>query len=307
MSLILDPVLPVFLLMLGGALLRRRGFVAEAFWPSLERLAYYVLLPALIVATLARSDLTGLAAGGIAVTVLGALAVVSLLLLGVRRFVPVDGPGFTSMVQGALRMNTYMALAIVGRVHGDAGLAAAAITMAVLMPTVNAVSVAALVCFGGANGGGAGLPMLIRQVATNPLILACLVGALLAGSGIGAPPVIAPMLDIIGRAALPMGLIAVGAALDLTAIARARIPTAVTLVLKLAVLPAVAWGFGHALALDPVALFAVVVFAGVPTATSAYILSRQLGGDAPMMAAITTAETAASALTLPILLFLLTR
>ncbi len=307
MSLILDPVLPVFLLMLGGALLRHRGFVAEAFWPSLERLAYYVLLPALIVATLAQSDLARLAAGGTAVAVLGALAVVTGLLLALRRFLPVDGPGFTSMVQGALRMNTYMALAIVGRVHGEAGLAAAAITMAILMPTVNAISVAALVRYGDGNSGNAGVAMLIRQVASNPLILACAAGALLGGSGIGLPPVLGPMLEIIGRAALPMGLIAVGAALELNAIARARAATALTLLLKLALLPAVAWAIAHALALDPVSTFAVVVFAGVPTATSAYILSRQLGGDAPMMAAITTAETAASALTLPVLLFLLTR
>ena len=306
MSLILDPVLPVFLLMLGGALLRRRGFVSEAFWPSLERLAYYVLLPALIVATLAQSDLTRLAAGGIAIAVLGALAFVTLVLLALRRAMPVDGPGFTSMVQGALRMNTYMALAIVGRVHGEAGLAAAAITMAVLMPTVNAISVAVLVRYGHGNGATAGLAVLLRQVASNPLILACAAGALLGGTGIGLPPVLGPMLEIIGRAALPMGLIAVGAALELTAISRARIPTAITLGLKLAVLPALAWAIGYALDLDAVSLFSVVVFAGVPTATSAYILSRQLGGDAPMMAAITTTETAASALTLPVLLFLLT-
>ena len=306
MSLIFDPVLPVFLLMLGGAVLRHRGFVSEAFWPSLERLAYYVLLPALIIATLAQSDLTRLAAGGIAVAVLGALAVITILLLVLRRVLPVDGPGFTSMVQGALRMNTYMALAIVGRVHGEAGLAAAAITMAVLMPTVNAISVAVLVRYGRGNGGTAGLVLLIRQVVSNPLIMACAAGALLGGSGIGLPPVLGPMLEIIGRAALPMGLIAVGAALELTAIARARTATAVTLALKLALLPAVAWAIAYGLALDPVSLFAVVVFAGVPTATSAYILSRQLGGDAPMMAAITTAETAASALTLPLLLFLLT-
>ena len=306
MSLILDPVLPVFLLMLGGAVLRHRGFVSEAFWPSLERLAYYVLLPALIIATLAQSDLARLAAGGIAIAVLGALAIITILLLVLRRVLPVDGPGFTSMVQGALRMNTYMALAIVGRVHGEAGLAAAAITMAMLMPTVNAISVAVLVRYGRDNGGTAGLVLLIRQVVSNPLIMACAAGALLGGSGIGLPPVLGPMLEIIGRAALPMGLIAVGAALELTAIARARTATAVTLALKLALLPAVAWAIAYGLALDPISLFAVVVFAGVPTATSAYILSRQLGGDAPMMAAITTAETAASALTLPLLLFLLT-
>ena len=164
-----------------------------------------------------------------------------------------------------------------------------------------------LVRYGHGNDGTAGVALLIRQVVSNPLILACAAGALLGGSGIGLPPVLGPMLEIIGRAALPMGLIAVGAALELTAIARARTATAVTLAFKLALLPALAWAIAYGLDLDPVSLFAVVVFAGVPTATSAYILSRQLGGDAPMMAAITTAETAASALTLPLLLFLLTR
>jgi hypothetical protein len=40
----------------------------------------------------------------------------------------------------------------------------------------------------------------------------------------------------------------------------------------------------------------------MPTASSAYILARQLGGDAPMMAAIITGQTLLSAITIPLML-----
>jgi malonate transporter and related proteins len=144
-----------------------------------------------------------------------------------------------------------------------------------------------------------------RQIVTNPLILACLAGAVLNLTGIGPPPVLGEMLRLLGRAALPIGLLAVGAALDLEAARRAKRVSGLASLLKLAALPALAYGLGAAFGADGVALSVGVVFAAVPTATSAYILARQLGGDAALMANLCTLQTLLALVTLPLVLVLL--
>ena len=66
---------------------------------------------------------------------------------------------------------------------------------------------------------------------------------------------------------------------------------------------------GTALAIDDGAwhldVFVVVLFAALPTATSAYILARQMGGDSTLMAQVVAATTLVSAATIPVILLIL--
>ena len=57
--------------------------------------------------------------------------------------------------------------------------------------------------------------------------------------------------------------------------------------------------FNRLLRRDPTSRLAILA-AAVPTGAGSYILARQLGGDAPLMAAILTAQVAAAAVTLPL-------
>ena len=135
--------------------------------------------------------------------------------------------------------------------------------------------------------------------------MACLLGILLNLTGIGLPPVIAPMLDILGRAALAFGLLLVGTGLTLGAINTSRAMIARTTGLKLVVLPALVALTCGAFGVGGLAATIAVLFGGMPTATNAYILARQLGGDAELTAGIITVQTALSMISLPILLSLL--
>lgn len=300
MLTVLLSVLPVFLLIFLGAVLRRIQFPGDALWPPLERLVYFLLFPALIAGTLAGADLSGMGIPGMATSIIGSLAVLSALVFVARPHLPVSGPGFTSVVQGVIRMNTYVGLAIAGTLYGAVGLAAAAVAVAAIVPTVNVVCVAALARY------GAGTPLTLwgtaRELACNPLILACVVGLTLQLSGLGLPPVIAPMLDILGRAALALGLLAVGAALDLHALRQARTIAVGSSTFKMVVLPALTALLCWALQVDGVPAVVAVLFCGLPTATSAYILARQLGGDAELMAGLITLQTGVAVVVLPIVI-----
>jgi hypothetical protein len=197
-------------------------------------------------------------------------------------------------------MNTYIGLALAAALYGETGLAAAAVAVAVIVPVVNILCVGSLARFGA--GGRMTAPGTAAQLARNPLILACLVGLGLQWSGLGLPPVLAPMLDILGRAALALGLLAVGAGLDFTALKGAGRVAAATSALKLLALPGLTGLLCLAFGVGGVAAAVAVLFNGLPTATSAYILARQLGGDHRLMAGLITLQTALAIASLPLII-----
>ena len=213
---IVTAILPVFLLIFLGSWLEGRGFPGSGFWQPAERLTYRIFFPALIVTTLSGADLAGLSVLPMAGALVAAILLMAGGMMAVQRLWGVDGPAFTSMIQGAVRMNVYICLSIAAAVWGSAGLTVAAIAIAVIVPTVNLICVIAL-----ARWGSAAEPTVlgtIKQVATNPLIVAAVLGAL--SNFTGMPIVIGDVLDILGRAALPIGLLCVGAALDWPAVRR---------------------------------------------------------------------------------------
>ncbi len=302
MLTIVTVILPVFLLILIGYGMRRLQFPGEGFWSPAERLVYWVMFPALIVTTLASADFTQLKVWPIVIVTDVAILVVSAISFLVKRWYRIDNPAFTSIFQGATRMNTYIGFSIAFGVYGNEGLAAAAIAVAAIVPLVNILGVLVLTKYGDTRA--AKRRSVGGEVVRNPLIIACVIGGALNLTGTGSPPFVGPLLEILARAALPLGLLAVGAALSLEALRNAGKVAATTSTLKLLVLPGTAlllvWGLG----LEGVEAFVAVLFAGLPTATSAYILARQLGGDAPLMANLVTTQTLLAILTLPLVLAL---
>ena len=304
MATVVLAILPVFALIFLGTGLRRWRLLSDAFWEPAVRLTYFVLFPALLATTLASADLEGLDVGRMAAALVTAVVVMTIALLAARRALGFDGPVFTSVFQGSVRLNTYVGLSVALSVYGVDGLAAAAVAVAVVVPLVNLLSVAALARF--AANGAPSWRQVPGQIARNPLIAACALGIVLNLTGLGLPPVIGPLLEILGRAALPLGLLAVGANLDFAAALAGGRAVATAVGLKLVVLPLITVAACWVWQVEAMAAFVAVLFNGTPAAPSSYILARQLGGDARLMAGIITVQTALAVVTLPLLLTVLT-
>lgn len=288
---------PLFLLILLGALLGWRRLPGGDFWPQLERLIYFLLFPAMLVATLATADVAQVPVGRVAVALLASMGLFAALLWGWRARLSLDAAAFTSVFQGALRFNTYVGVAGAAALHGSAGATVAAVAVALMVPVVNVLCVASFVAAGtlGPSSVGKSLAALTR----NPLILACVAGIALNLGGIGLPGWIGDAVALLGRAALPLGLVAVGVALRPRALARLDRGVWAANLVKLVLMPALVLMLAIPLGLDTVSRDVALLFAALPTATSAYILARQLGGDAELMAALITGQTLLAMLTLP--------
>lgn len=302
MTEVVTALIPVFAIIALGAMLRRLAFMPDENWRAVEQLTYFVLFPCFLFGAIAFADFANQPIGRMALLLAGAMIAMAALTFPFKQPLALDGPAFTSLFQGAVRWNSYVALGAIAAVLGQPGLALIAIAVAVMVPLANLLCV---VVFMRNNGQSANIATLARQLAMNPLILACIAGIAVQAAGLPLPKVATTTVDLVGKAALPLGLLAVGASLDLgNALARPA-PVIAATFLKLLVMPLIATAGALALGVSGDAKVAALICAAVPGAPSSYILARQLGGDAPLMANITTAQTLAAMLTMPIILWVL--
>lgn len=304
MAGVLGALLPVFLIIALGQGLKRVLLTEDTHWIALEKLSYFVLFPALIVVSIARADLGGVAVFEVSVALLSAILGLSAVLMVARvpisRVLSITSPSYTSLFQGSVRWNSYVALAVSGALAGPKGLAVAAVGLAVMIPVLNILSVVIL-----ARHGARAMPgrmALLGPILRNPYVWSCAIGALMNEAGTVLPPVLLTFLDILGRSSLALGLLVVGAGLRISDLRRPRAATLTACVLKLLVLPAVAIGLGRALGLHGVDIMVVAIASSVPSAPNGYVLARQMGGDAPLLAEMLTVQMMLAVVTMPLAL-----
>jgi len=303
----LDSLIAVFLVIATGWFLKTRNIVSQTHWVGVERLTYQLLFPAVVIHTLAIADLRGVPVLAMGLSlVFAVLSVAALLLLArpVLSHAGIGGPAFTSIFQGSVRWNTFVALAVAAGLQGRAGTTLMAIAIAAMIPLLNVTCVLVLARF--ANGKPMSAAATVRSILVNPFIWSSAVGLLLNQVQWILSSAFIGYLDVLGRASLGIGLLVVGSALDLNRLARPRLPHGIAVVLKLVVMPLLVWLYAGLLGVTGPALAMAVVAGAVPTATAAYFLARDLGGDAQLMAEITTLQTLLALATLPAAMFFLT-
>lgn len=305
MTLIMNALIPVLGLIVAGFVIQRTGFLPPTFWPSAEKLTYFLLMPATLIHNLAGKKIGTLPWVKILLTVEGAVlasaVLVTLWWLVNRRM---GGAVFTSLFQGGVRFNTFVALALAENLFGRDGLFLAAMGAGFMIILINVLCVSAF-SLAVNNGAKVDLKRLGGDLLRNPLIIGCVVGVGINASGMVLPAAVDGILALGGKAAFPVGLMAVGAAYRADNLMLHWHPLVVSSSVQFLCKPLIAWGLATSLGLTGVALSVAVLLFSVPTAPSAYILSRQMGGDHDSMAAIITVQTCISFVTLPLTVWLL--
>ncbi len=303
MIAILSTLAPLFLITALGYALARLKFGGAELWPALDHVTFYVFFPALLVKTLMRADLASVQAGGFflvssgSVTIMSAALIAGYLILGR----PLPGPAFTSFFQGAVRFQSTIVVAVAAALYGERGLTFAALSVASIVPTVQLYTVLTLLIFGKGNGEAPPWSILKRLV-TNPLTLACALG--LALNATSFPGFVYDTFSVLGAAAIALTLMAVGAGLNLASAHAARNIVAANMALRLIGMPLVVFGLCSLTGLAGLPRTVAVIAAAVPTAATAYMQARKMGGDAELMAQIITFQSIASMATLPLFIWL---
>ena len=296
--MILSALTPIFAIILLGFLISRTPISSQAVWSELERLTYYIFLPALLVLRLSASNFDLQDIGNISEAIGLALFLITVLVLVLRKLVSSDSASLSSIYQGSIRFNTYIGLACIDVLYGDRGLTTAALCLAIYIPLVNVLCVVSLT--GGGEGGTKRISRIINSVATNPLVLACVTGIAISYTGFNIPSLAESVIEILSQPALPIGLLAVGAGIRFVSLGEQSWQLLVAAINKLAVFPGLV--LGACLLFETPNSIAVILLllTALPAPPSAYILARQLGGNESLMANIITIQTVAAFFVIPV-------
>jgi len=285
-------LLPDFALIACGFLICRYTSLGRPVWDAAERLVYVLLFPALLFSAIVRNPMALGTALPLAASTVVVVGVGVLLAFALGALPGVDRRLHASGAQTAFRFNSYVALALSERLAGTPGLAWMALVVSVAVPLCNVAAVWPL-----ARHGGHGYA---RELLRNPLILATAAGLLFNLLGLQLPDIASTTLSRMGAAALPLGLMAVGAGLQLGALREGPKLAAALLAIRHAVLPLVALAVVSLLALPTGQQAIVVAFAAMPTASSAYVLAVRMGGHGGFTAGLVTVSTLLGMVGLPL-------
>jgi predicted permease len=293
-------LIPLYVLISLGVILKYYRFFHDQFWLGLERLTYYILFPALLFVGLAKAPVNVALLWNIVLVIM-----LPTLFIGFSQWLGFLSPSllpatFTSMYQGAVRNNTPMVLVMIPLILPEKGLAIVAVVIFIMVPFNNIVSVLALNHYGN-------LPKEQQRkwwkgIISNPLIIACIAGITLNISGLKLPESLLNTGCFLGHSALPLALLAVGAGLKISNFLTHKLAIILSSMAKLLILPSVTWGICVLFNVDAEIAKTAILYTAVSTAPSGFILAKQMGGDADTMAQIITAQTLLAALTLPLFL-----
>jgi predicted permease len=295
-------VLPIFLLLVLGNLLRRNGFPTGDFWHHADRVTYWVLFPALLFYSTTTAPFKEDVVGIFAIALLSALFLTGVLSLITCRIFKIPPAITGSIFQGATRHNTFIAFAVSEYLFGSSGMLFAAVAASVLIPPTNLACVSVLVSLQSTPGTTPLKRRLTQEILRNPLLIAIAAGATLNLTGIGPLPVLSDFAGLLSKAALPFALLCVGAGLRIKSIHTGAPYVLISSLIKMLVFPVVVAGTTILVGLDGVAAMILIIYGAIPTATSGFALAKQLGADADVMAGIITVQTVISIVTLPLIL-----
>ena len=294
-------LLPDFSLILIGFALCRLTPLNRSVWEPVERLVYYLLFPVLLFHAIIKSPLVlgesarflgaGLLCG------LGAIALAYLLpwLPWMRSHI--DRRQHAAGAQVAFRFNSFIGLALAERLAGATGLQQMAMLIGCCVPLMNIAAVWPMARHGQTH--------FLRALASNPLIIATLSGLLVNLAGLHPPTWSLPVLDRISACAVGLGLMAAGAGMRVTALARDKALAIALLSLRHLAQPLLAFGLARAFELDAARSAILLTFSALPTASSAYVLAARMGYDGAFVAALVTLSTVLGTLSLPFALSLI--
>ena len=298
MLIVIDILIPIFLLISLGYFFKKIKFPHQDFWTYLDKFNYFVLFPSLLVYKLSTANIHDITNIDFIMVATIAIVVLSIFLVIYNKFFPSQGSSFTSIYQGAVRFNTYVFLALVDAIFGDLGIVIAAFLITFMIPLLNLLSISSFAIY--LSNSKVTMKSFAKSIFTNPLILACLFGGGLNFVGLSLPLVIKNTLSLLTLAALPLGLLSVGVGLHLSNLVDAKAQLLVSSIVKLIVLPLLMMAVGNLFNLSQLHLSIIVLFASIPTATSAYILAKELDGDVKLISSIISLQTIVSIVSISI-------
>ncbi|MCF6303605.1 MAG: AEC family transporter [Devosiaceae bacterium] len=306
MVIVFSSLLPIFALIALGFILRKSNFVPSEQWRGVEMISFWLLFPALLITTLAHADMAFGELTSFGMALFAMVVIVSFLVWLLRRPLHdiwhVRGPAFTTIFQTSTRWHGFIALAVIEKLYGTSGLAILAIAFVFMVPFLNVINILILAIYAGKTKPT--FALISGALLRNPLLWGIAIGILINVLDIKLPDPLFVTLDLLGRAALGVSLLALGAGLSWKAMKTSGKEVVFSSMVKLLFTPVLAAGLALVFNVTGVQFIIMIIAASVPTAVNGYVLARAMGGDTELYAATSTAQVLISFITMPIIIYI---
>lgn len=307
--LIVETLAPLILLIALGAGLAHIKFLGPVFMADLNKLAFWIALPALLFTSANHAAEPGSQLGWLLLVVFLATILISLVAWGTSYVLRMPGNVRGTLIQSAFRGNlAYIGLPVLAysfttmpSEDGNHALATAVIVMVLTMASYNILAVIVLQI--SQHSGKVSIPKLVRLIATNPLLIAGILGLLVPLLGVKLPKFVNAALESLGSAAVPIALLCIGGSLAITSLKGRRSWILTAAMLKVVVLPLIVYGLARLVGLGPAEQRIALVLTSCPTAAAAFVMAKEMGGDTALASGSIALSTVLSAASLAAVLW----
>jgi len=305
-TIVFESLLPVFLVIALGLLLRKSSIVPEPQWRGIESLGYWLLFPVLVMVSLINMDLKNIDLGAVTYAYLFAVIVQVMLIWCLRKplnkVLGINDASYSSVFQTSTRWNAFIALAIASKLAGDQGLAIVALVMAITVALLNIINIVAMTIL--TSDQKPTLRSTLINALKVPLIWGAFFGLVI---NLAEIPVYDPLmvsLQMISQAGLGIGLLTVGAGIQVSKLIRPRSDVWIGIIAKLFLFPLLIFIAASMFGVTGLAFEMIMLCAAVSTAMNGYVLAREMGGDADLYAATASLQVVVSMFSIPLILWL---
>lgn len=303
MQNVITTVVPVFALIVLGFGAGRFGFFVEGSARGLSTFVFTFAIPAMLFKAMVTLGVPASPPWGLWGALFATVAIIWGLAIAASRLVPgLAGAGGSSAALGASFGNTVMLGLPLGVAHfGTAAVLPMALIISIHLPVQ--WFAATLLAQWGSQSGKQEVSILLRTLVkdlfTNPIVLALLAGSVWNLAGFGLHPMAEKIISMLAQAAVPAALFALGLSLARFGLMSSGLAAVVLICLKLAVMPMIAAVLAfEVFDLTMVQAGIVVLFAALPTGANAYIFAERQGAAEAAVSASVAAGTAVSIVTL---------
>jgi predicted permease len=304
---ILNSIAPIFLLIALGKILQKTGFFPEAFFKGLNKLVFWFALPCLLIGNISTATLEFETISKIVLLLASGTLLSLAFAWGIARALKLPGPSRGSFIQGSFRGNgAFVGLPVIIYTLGSLDPRAETLGTVILAPLVilfNVLGVAVLLhCRSQKSSAGESLATIATQLFKNPLILACATGLALNLLKIDLPLFLSRPFDALGRSALPLILISIGASLHIERLQGEASPSLIASMIKVIITPVIGFLMAGLFDLDTTERMVAIFYLAAPAAGMSYVMAEVMGNDGPLAGRIVALSTLISAITLPIII-----
>ncbi|MGX6960374.1 MAG: AEC family transporter [Rickettsia endosymbiont of Pentastiridius leporinus] len=309
MNEIFSSTLPIFLITILGSIIKSKWLTSDEFWRGVEKLSYFVLFPAMLFNYVSTADLSVASIIKLVVALIISTLFISLGLIIYQKKYNIDKVQFTSIFQGSIRYNSYIFFGISSPMLGSNGLAIVAVISSYMIIFTNILSVMIFAYYvpdkSVTTTIRTSIVLMIRLIVSNPLIIASLIGFMFNYSDLELHLGLKKTLDSLSNSALAIGMLNVGAGLNFTIRKEMLHSVMFTSFVKLVLFPLVSFVILWLMSIDGTNRSVGILYSCLPCASTAYVLSRQLGGAPDSMASIITFTTFFSVVTISIIMYVM--